>query len=123
MSPPKTPAVAAVTSTWNGCGSNCRAKSMMCDSVTVMPGDRNSSPALKSSRCTLAVAAGRGRLRRDVHLGAGARGGDPCLPRLALLLREDFLRHLVLLGGEAARLGRRAVEHLHHVVALLRLHG
>src|SRR5438128_1325905 len=122
MRPPNGPVAAAVVSTWMGCGSNVSAKSMICVSVSVIPGDRNSSPTLKSSRNMSTSSRGR-RLRGDVDLRADARGVDPRLPRLALLLREDLAAHLLLVGGEGARLGRRALEDFHHVEALRRLDG
>ena len=49
ISPPKVHFLANSASMWKGCGSHCRAKSMIADSVMVSPALVNRSPTLKSS--------------------------------------------------------------------------
>src|SRR5438552_3341593 len=61
----------------------------------------------------------RGQVRLDLRVGACAC--EPGLPGEALLLGEDLLLDLDALRLETTHVGQHALQHLEHVVALLRL--
>src|SRR5687767_13366180 len=89
---------------------------------TTFPRVRNALTSWIIAASWLAAPWRACRARERFYLGVGAGPADPRLPRLALLLRQHFLRESLALGGQLGHAGRRALQDLEDVVALWALH-